>query len=192
MYRPNIPEAAPAKKAVKFVKLDKMNVTCAVLAILGLALLGCNTAMDHITPAPVSPVVTDYLETEVPQVWGFTSLYHVRHMNIQIKLQHQLRQLENIRRIEDEKLRHSFAKAYNEAAKREGQTIQDIVVGSEGNPFSIAGLLATAAPGLLIGRAMKRKQDYSPEEAKKLAKDVEKRTREKVLAEVKSTNEVIA
>jgi len=39
---------------------------------------------------------------------------------------------------------------------------------------------------------MKRKQDYSPEEAKKLAKDVEKRTREKVLAEVKSTNEVIA
>jgi len=182
----------PGKKAAKLVKLDKVNVTCVLLFIMGVALLGCNTAIDRITPAPVNPVVTDYLEIEVPQVWGFTSLYHVRHMDIQIKLAHQLRQLENIRRIEDEKLRHSFAKAYNAAAKLEGQTIQDIVVGSEGNPFSVAGLLAMAAPGLMIGKAMKRKQDYSPAQVKKLAQDIEKRTREKVQAEAKTTDEVTA
>jgi hypothetical protein len=172
------------KKVAKIVSLDKTNVLCVLLCILGVSLLGCNTLLDHITPAPVDPLVTEYLDVNVPQIWGFTSLYYTRHLGLRIDLQHQIRSLRLIREIEDEDLRHAYAKAYNDAANSEGQTIQDIVVGSESNPFSVAGLLATAAPGLLIGRAMKRKQDYSPEEAKKLADDVEKRTEERVRKEI--------
>jgi len=177
-------------KAAKFVKLDRLNVTCVLLAVMGLALLGCNTMMDHISPAPVSPLVTEYVGYDVPEFMGFTTLYHVRHLDLMLDITHKMNQLKFIRAIEDDNLKHEFAAAYNSAAKLEGQTFQDIVVGSEGNPFSIAGLLATAAPGLMLGRAMKRKQDYSPEQVKKLTKDVEKRTRAKVLAEVSSTNEV--
>ena len=172
------------KKVTKFVKLDKMNVTCVVLCILGLSLLGCNTLIDHITPSPIDPIVTEYLDVNVPSFWGFTSLYNTRHLDLRINIAHKTRTLAAIREIEDEKIRHSFAKSYNDAAISEGQTIQDIVVGSEGNLFSIAGLLATAAPGLLIGRSMKRKQDYSPEEVKKLADGVQKRTEERVRAEI--------
>lgn len=172
-------------KPVKFQKLDKLNVTMVLCAILGVALLGCNTAIDRITPAPVDKLVTDYVGEEVPTFLGFTSLYYVNHLKLRINIKHQLQQLKAYRMIEDDKLRHSFAKAYNDAAQVEGQTIQDIVVGDETNPFSVAGLLATAAPGLLIGRAMKRKQDYSPEQVKKLAKDVEERTKANMLAEMK-------
>jgi hypothetical protein len=169
-------EQAERIKPGNFVKLDKMNVMLVVFTILGVALLGCNTMLDRFTPAPVDSVVTDYIDANVPTFMGFTTLYYVRHMEIQIRLQHQVRQMAFIRMIEDDNLKHSFAKSYNDASKLEGQTIQDIVVGSEGNPFSIAGLLATAAPGLLVGRALKRKQDYTPEQVKKLAKDVEERT----------------
>ena len=177
-------------KAVKFQRLDKLNVICIVLAMLGLALLGCNTAIDHVTPAPVSSIVTEYVGHNVPSWHGFTTLYNVRQLNLEIDIKHRVDQLKFIRLIEDDDLRHSFAKAYNDAAQAEGQTFQDVIVGSDNNPFSLAGLLATAAPGLMLGRAMKRKQDYSPEQVKKLAKDVEARTRAKVEAELKSANEV--
>lgn len=172
------------KKITQIVNLDKTNVLCVLLFIVGLSLLGCNTLIDHVTPAPVSPLVTEYLDVNVPTVWGFTSLYHVRQMELRIDLAHKTRTLAMIRKIEDEDIRHSFAEAYNDAAKVEGQTIQDIVVGSEGNPFSVAGMLTMAAPGLMAGRAMKRKQDYSPEGAKKLAKEVEKRTEERIRKEI--------
>ncbi|MCP4994042.1 MAG: hypothetical protein GY934_09720 [Gammaproteobacteria bacterium] len=191
MGKLNVRDNQAPKKAAKFVKLDKMNVTCVVLAVLGIALLGCNTMMDHVTPAPVSDIVTDYVGIDVPKVLGFTSLYNVNQLKLRIDIMHQTERLKYLRNIEDDNLRHSFAKAYNEAARLEGQSFQDVVVGSEGNPFSIAGLLATAAPGLLIGRSLKRKQDYSPEEVKKLTRKVEERTKAKVIAEMKSNPEVV-
>lgn len=166
-------------------RLDFLTILCILLTIFGIGLLGCNTALDHVTPAAIDSVVTDYVQKDIPSWMGFTTLYHVKHLDIQIDLTHRTNQMKFIRLIEDDDLQHSFAKAYNDSSKAEGQALQDMVVGSEGNPFSIAGLLAAAAPGLLIGRAMKRKQDYSPDQIKKLAKDVEERTRAKVLAEQK-------
>lgn len=172
-------------KPVKFKRLDWKNVVLALLACMGFALLGCNTLIDHFTPTAYDPLVGDFLELkdeDVPQFMGFTSLYLANHMKIWANIKHRDDNLKLLRKAEDNHLAHSDVIGYLRAAIDEAEEFQNIIVGSENNPFSVAGLLACAVPGLMAGRAMKRKNDYSPEEAKKLAKEVEKRTEARVQA----------
>ena len=170
-------------KPTKFKKVDWVNVTLTLMLLFGLTLLGCNTVIDHVTPAPIDPIVEDYVEYKVPKKLGFTSLYYIRQMQLRASIKHRTQQLIALRTMQDDKLQYADAINYLNASEAESQTIQDLIIGSENSPFSVAGLLAGLAPGLMVGRAMKRKQDYSPEEVKKLADAVEKRAIDKVMRE---------
>lgn len=166
----------------KTFKVDWGNITLVIVTLCCIAVLGCGTLLDHATPAAVDRSVTDYVGQEVPSKFGFTSLYFARQLEMRANIKHRTDQLKLLRLAQDDDLYYADAIKYIQGSIAESQAIQDIVVGSEGNPFSIMGLMAGIAPGLMVGRAMKRKGDLDPVEAKKFADDVEQRTIQKVNA----------
>ena len=177
-------------KPGKFKKVDWTNVLLVVVCLFAFAILGCGTLTDHVMPCAIDARVTDYVDVNVPTVWGFTSLYHAKDVAMRIEVQHRTQQLVHYRALQDDDLLHSDAAQSARVAIAEGKVFKDIVVGSEDSPVSLMGMLAGGAPALLLGRAMKRKQDFSTEDVKKFAKKVEARTREKVAAETQVVNVV--
>jgi len=159
-----------------FKPVDWANVGLVLVMVIALTVLGCSTLMNHVTPAAIDKSVTDYVGQEVPSKFGFTSLYFAKQLEMRANIKHRTDQLKLLRLAQDDDLYYADAIQYIQGSIAESQAIQDMVVGSEGNPFSLMGLLAGMAPGLMVGRAMKRKGDLSPEEAKTFANDVERRT----------------
>jgi len=171
-------------KPGKFKKIDWVNVLLVVVCLLSFAVMGCATMMDHVSPCAIDPMVTDYVDANIPTFWGFTTLYHAKHVALRVEIKHRTQQLIYTRMLQDDDLSYDDARAYAKTAIAEGQAFQEVVVGSEESPFSLMGMLAAGAPALMLGRAMKRKQDYTPDDVKKLAKDVEKRTEDRIRKEI--------
>ncbi len=152
--------------------------------IFGVSLMGCSAVMNKVTPLPVSSVMGDFMEEDIPQLWGFTTLDVAQDILMRARIKHRNAMILLKRDLHDNDLGYADLKTYLIPAIEASKEFQDVVVGSAGNPLSIAGLLAMGAPALLAGMSIKRKQDYTPEQVKKLAKDVAKRTEEKVKGEL--------
>ena len=149
-------------------KINWGNIALILAALFAFTVLGCGTLIDHLTPAAIDKSVTDYVKQSVPSKWGFTSLYFARQLEMRANILHRTDQLKLLRLAQDDDLYYADAIQYIQGSISEAQAIQDVVVGSEGSPFSLMGIMAGLAPGLMVGRAMKRKGDLSPDEAKKM------------------------
>jgi hypothetical protein len=144
---------------------DFKNIALVLICVLALVCIGCQGLLDRGTPADVHPSVSNYLGVEHKE---FTSLYDLKLKQDAIRIKHRDAQTDLLRKAQDDKVQYSDAITFIEGSIEQAQTLQDIAVGSEDQPFSILGVLAGFTGGAAIGRALKRKGDYSAGEVREL------------------------
>jgi hypothetical protein len=143
----------------------KVNYGLLFVCIVSLAIIGCGSMLDRLTPANPPKLALSYVGKDPNSTWF--SLYAARELQDDIVVKHRVCQTQLIRIAEDDKSAYQDAKKLIESSIKEAENLQNVVVGSEAQPFSLLGILAGATGGLSIGGAfIKRKGDISPDEAK--------------------------
>ena len=99
-----------------------------------------------------------------PKHYELTNPATLKDTRTVIVIKHRDNQTELLRAAQDDKVKYQDAIGFIEPAIAEAQATQDLVVGSESQPFSILGILGGLGVGGAIGRALKRPGDKSPEE----------------------------
>jgi len=136
-----------------------------VLLVVGLAciaVLGCASFVDMLTPADVSNAALEYVSQQPD---GWTSLHTARDIRNKIIVKHRTEQLGLLRAAEDDKFAYADAINTININIQEAESLQTLIIGDENHPFSILGVLGGALPGLAIGGLLlKRPKDYTPEQ----------------------------
>lgn len=142
----------------------KKEITLIVLGFLIVAVLGCQSLIDRITPTQIPAEARAY--ADVNDSWP--TLYDAVRIKHKIIINHRTKQIDLLRMARDDKLAYQDAIDILQPYIDEGQAFQDLMIGSEDKPYSILGLLAAAGiglGGLQIGRKkFKRPGDLSPQE----------------------------
>ena len=132
-----------------------------MIGLICLAVIGCESMLDELTPSIVDSRSREYIGEE--PVRKITTLAKAREMRKDIGIKHRDYLLELRRDIEDDENAYQDALLID-ARIEESERWQNIVVGSAGNPMSLMGILAGTSLGGLVGSKMKRKGDLSPKE----------------------------
>jgi hypothetical protein len=142
---------------------DAKNVFLVIICIAALAMIGCRSFVDRFTPAEVAPQVSEYLGVEHQDI---TSLHDLKRKKDAVVIKHRETQTDLMRMAKDDEVYYEDAITFIQANITEAQRLQDLVVGSEDQPFSILGVLAGFTGGAAIGRALKRRGDLTVDEAR--------------------------
>jgi len=141
---------------------DAKNILLVLLTCVCIAVIGCRSMLDTVTPAQAPKVAASYLGD--PNALGLTNLNNLREMRTEIIIKHRTEQRDLRRDAEDDLVAYKDAIGFIDANIRDSQTMQDVIVGGAEQPFSVLGVLAGLTGGAAIGRAMKRKGDFTQEE----------------------------
>jgi len=133
-----------------------------MVCIISFAIIGCNSMIDRITPAEMPKRTAEYVGMD-PNI-EVVSLRDAKIIKDDVLILHRNAQLSLLRFAQDDELAYKDALAFIETSIEEAQGLQDIVVGTSEQPFSVLGILAGLTGGAAIGKVMKRKGDYSPAE----------------------------
>lgn len=142
---------------------DRKNWMLVILCVLSIAVISCRSMLDRVTPCELPEQSAVYVGKKVNE-FGITSLYDALKIRDKISIFHRNAQIDLLRLAENDEYAYQDAKTFIDGSIKEAQALQDIVVGSEGQPFSLLGILAGFTGGTAIGRMLKRKGDYSPAE----------------------------
>ncbi len=146
---------------------DLKNIVLVSICILALAAIGCRSLVDRLTPAEMPDQTSQYLGVEHSEL---VSLHDLKNYKDQVIILHRDTQTDLLRMAQDDDVHFQDVIAFTQQSINQSQQIQDAVVGSEDQPFSLLGVLGGMAGGTAIGRALKRKGDYSPVEVEQLLK----------------------
>ncbi len=136
-----------------------------LVCIVSFAILGCNEMLDRFTPSVIPEISADYSEIEVPIILeDIGTLRDAKKVRTNIVVKHRTEQLDLLRLAQDDDLAFKDAIGFIETSISAAEALQDLVVGSEGQPFSLLGVLAGVTGGTVIGKMIKRKGDFSPDE----------------------------
>lgn len=144
---------------------DARNVLLITLTIVCLAVIGCRSMLDTVTPAQMPRKAAEYLGD--PNEAGLTSLNNLRETRTDIIVKHRNEQRDLRRDAEDDLVAYQDAIGFIDTNIRDSQTMQNVIVGGAEQPFSLLGIMAGLTGGAAIGRAMKRKGDLAPEEVER-------------------------
>jgi len=149
----------------KELKMKKLkSVLIILLCMVVLAVIGCRSLMDELTPIKIDERAMEYAGVEKESL-GFISLADAEYLRTEIIIKHRDGQL-NLKRIaQDDKIKYQDALGFIDANIDEARVLQGILVGNEDNPYSLLGLLAPMGIAGLVGRQyFRRPGDYTPEE----------------------------
>lgn len=137
-----------------------------ILCILCLGIIGCESFMARFTPAdmPQESVIYSEITPEPATIVGVGTLRSAQNVKNKIIVKHRTVQLDLLRMAQDDTLAYQDAIGFIQQSIKAAQALQDLVIGSEGQPFSLLGLLAGFTGGAAIGKALKRKGDLDPTE----------------------------
>ncbi len=136
-----------------------------LVCILSVGILGCNEMLDRFTPSVIPEISADYSEIEVPVVLeDIGTLRDAKKVRTNIVVKHRTEQLSLLRLAQDDDLAFKDAIGFIETSIAAAESLQDLVVGDEGQPFSLLGVLAGITGGAAVGKMLKRKGDFSPDE----------------------------
>lgn len=162
------------KRLIDLKSWSWKQILLVAVAIVCVAGIGCESVMDEITPCIVDARSREYVgESSVRTV---TTLAEAKEMRTEIGIRHRDNLLDLRRSIENDENAYMDA-ILIDARIVQSQEWQDMMIGSEGNPLSIAGILAGTSIGGLIGARMKRKGDLSPEETEVKVRDAVEKER---------------
>ena len=136
-----------------------------ILCILSVGILGCNEMLDRFTPSVIPEISADYSEVDVSVVLeDIGTLRDAKKVRTNIVVKHRTEQLDLLRLAQDDDLAFKDAIGFIETSISAAEALQDLIVGSEGQPFSLLGVLAGITGGAAVGKMLKRKGDFSPDE----------------------------
>lgn len=144
---------------------DFKNVVLVMVCMMAVVTIGCRGFVDRITPAELSPQVSKYVGVEDKEI---VSLFDAKRIKDQVIIKHRDTQVDLMRQAQDDEVYYQDAITFIQQSINASQEFQDLVVGSEDQPFSILGVLAGLTGGAAIGRALKRKGDLSPAEVEEV------------------------
>jgi len=154
---------------------DKKNYLLVVACILCLAIISCRSTMDRFTPCTVTEQSYEYVHESLDGFKEIDSLHNVKKLRTGIVIKHRTDQIGYLRAAEDDDNANSDAIGFITGNIKEAEYLQGVIVGSEDQPFSLLGILAGFSGGAAIGRALKRKGDYSPTEVEEVVAKAKRR-----------------
>ncbi|KKN69768.1 hypothetical protein LCGC14_0437140 [marine sediment metagenome] len=154
---------------------NKTNLLLVIACITSLAVISCRSMMDRVTPTTVTEQSYEYVEGSLDGFKEIDSLHNVKKLRTKIIIKHRTEQIGYLRAAEDDDHANSDAIGFINANIKEAEYLQGIIVGSEDQPLSLIGILAGFTGGAAIGRALKRKGDYSPEEVEAVVAKAKRR-----------------
>ena len=154
---------------------NKLNWLLTIVCIASLAIISCRSLMDRVTPCTVTEQSYEYVKGSLDGFKEIDSLFSVKKLHTEIVIKHRTTQINFLRLAEDDDLDHSDAIGFINANIKEAEYLQGIVIGSEDQPLSLLGILAGFTGGAAIGRALKRKGDYSPAEMEEVVAKAKRR-----------------
>lgn len=157
-------------------KQNKLNWLLGVACVICLALISCRSMMDRVTPCTVTEQSYEYVEGSLDGFKEIDSLHNVKKLHNKIVIDHRTSQIDLKRLAEDDELAYSDAIGFIDANIKEAEYLQGIIVGSEDQPLSLIGILAGFTGGAAIGRALKRRGDYSPAEMEEVVAKAKRRS----------------
>lgn len=143
---------------------NKTNWLLGTTCVICLGLISCRSMMDRVTPCTQTEQSYEYVHGSLDGFKEIDSLHNVKKLHNKIVIDHRTGQINLKRLAEDDELAYGDAIGFIDANIKEAEYLQSVIVGSEDQPFSLLGILAGFTGGAAIGRALKRKGDYSPEE----------------------------
>jgi len=155
---------------------DKKNILLVVSCIICLAVISCRTVMDRVTPCEVSEQTYEFVTGSLDGYKEVTSLYDVKKLRNKMIIQHRTSLVDLMRMIEDENYAYGDARDSILAEIKAAQELQELVIGGPDTDFSLLGILAGFTGGAAIGRALKRKGDYSPTEVEEVVAKAKRRS----------------
>lgn len=134
-----------------------------LLCVTLLAVVGCASIVDRLTPAYVPPQAAEYADREPQDIY---SLHNVKVIQTDTTIKHRNTQLDLKRLAEDDEYAYQDALGFIEAAIAEAEAFQAQVLGDDNNPLSVSGLLFMLTGGLVGRSFFKRPQDLTIDEAR--------------------------
>ena len=147
---------------------DKGNIALIIVFILCVAIIGCRSVLDRVTPCEVPEQAYEYAHGTLDGHKEIDSLYNAKKLRLKMIIQHRTDLIGLKRAIEDEDYAHDDAIGLINNQIEESQNLQDVVVGGPDTEFSLIGILAGFTGGAAIGKMLKRKGDYSPVEVEEV------------------------
>jgi len=154
---------------------NKLNWLLGTACVICLALISCRSMMDRVTPCTVTEQSYEYVRGSLDGFKEIDSLHNVKKLHNEIVIKHRTEQIGYLRAAEDDDNAHGDAIGFIIANIKEAEYLQGVIVGSEDQPFSLLGILAGFTGGAAIGRALKRKGDYSPTEVEEVVAKAKRR-----------------
>jgi hypothetical protein len=154
---------------------DRKNILLVTACVICLAVISCRSLLDRVTPCTVTEQSYEYVNESLDGFKEIDSLHNVKKLHNEILIGHRTKQIDLKRLAEDDEFDYSDAIGFIDANIKESEYLQDIIIGSEDQPFSLLGILAGFTGGAAIGRALKRKGDYSPEEVEAVVAKAKRR-----------------
>ena len=143
---------------------DKKNLLLALACIVCLAIISCRSMMDRFTPCTQTEQSYEYVHGSLDGFKEIDSLHNVKKLRTEIIIKHRTAQIDYLRAAEDDDFANSDAIGFITGNIKEAEYLQGVIVGSEDQPFSLLGILAGMSGGTIIGKMLKRKQDFDPAE----------------------------
>lgn len=143
---------------------DKKNILLVVACVICLAIISCRSMLDRVTPCTQTEQSYEYIHGSLDGFKEIDSLHNAKKLRNEIIIKHRTEQIGYLRAAEDDDNAHGDAIGFITGNIEEAEYLQGVVVGSEDQPFSLLGILAGFTGGAAIGRVLKRKGDFSPEE----------------------------
>lgn len=144
--------------------IDKKNYLLVAGCIVCLAVISCRSMMDRVTPCTVTEQSYEYVHGSLDGFKEIDSLHNVKKLRNEIVIKHRNDQIGYLRAAEDDDNANSDAIGFITGNIKESEYLQGVIVGSEDQPFSLLGILAGLSGGTVIGKMLKRKQDFDPAE----------------------------
>jgi len=154
---------------------DKKNYLLVVACVLCLAIISCRSMMDRFTPCTQTEQSYEYVHGSLDGFKEIDSLHNVKKLRTEIVIKHRTDQIGYLRAAEDDDFANSDAIGFITGNIEEAEYLQGVIVGSGDQPFSLLGILAGFTGGAAIGRALKRKGDYSPTEVEEVVAKAKRR-----------------
>lgn len=154
---------------------DRKNILLVIACIVCLAVISCRSMMDRFTPCTQTEQSYKYVHGSLDGFKEINSLHNVKKLRTEIIIKHRTEQIGYLRAAEDDDHANSDAIGFITGNIEEAEYLQNIVVGSEDQPFSLLGILAGFTGGAAIGKMLKRKGDYSPDEVEAVVAKAKRR-----------------
>lgn len=132
-----------------------------LLCVSLIAIVGCASIVDRLTPAYVAPQAAEYVGDEPQDIY---SLHNIKVMQTDTAIKHRGVQIDLKRLAEDDEYAYQDALGFIETAIAEAELFQQQILGDDNNPLSVSGLLFMITGGLVGRSFFKRPQDYTPEQ----------------------------